>query len=250
MKPNKLTLVSFAFFILIIYSSKLATAQEGSSSSNVDSDAVQESIKKRIQQAVQNNQSDLAIDANTPIGWIGTLESLTDQSITISVNGLSQQVSISASTIILDEDEESLNLEDLEINNAIVAIGMVDDNNILNATKILTSEQLPKKPQKVSILGRIESIITRQRSFNIIPLGKTEILTMTYSSTTNYTQGFSEQQSLAIADFDESDMVIAIYEPDDDDIDQLNLLTLHLIESASPSATPVSTKNPTILETP
>lgn len=206
------------------------STQSGESVQTVNDSEIKESIKQRIQDAVRK---DLSTDSEPTIkALVGELDSVTDQSLTLIINGLTELLSISENTLIMDESNSSLSVEDLVIGGGVIAISTRTTEGLLTASEIIALDELPAKPDKRSVLAEILEIDGNNIEVEIKPNLESLILTSNRNSLIFQSV---ETESLDVDDLTTGDEVLAIYSPD---IEENTLLKLQLISSveASPSA--------------
>lgn len=237
--PTKLSTILVGIFLVASLSpvwGAQVTEDEATPGANVDDETVRQNIRQRIEQAVEGQ--DVTLGLTTPnIGWAGVVESITNQGLTMTIDSLNRQVTVTETTTIVD-DGDDLDLEELEIGTNIIAMGQLDDNEILSAKRIVTTESLPQKSSKLSNLATISEIDTVADEITLTPIGTDEQLTLEVANTTELSQSIDGQvDEIDLADLDELDYVLVIYQPTPDEIGQL--LTLYLITAAlEPTPTP------------
>ena len=193
---------------------------------------IKESIKERIEQAVKKTQDN---ETASPQALVGVLESITAQSLNLEINGLTELLSISEETSIVDEDNEALEVEDLEIGGGIIALVSDSSSGLITAKQIIAVSDLPAKSTKkttISTIVRVDGISEElevttkpnQENFTFIP-NKATLLS---DSKTGEEIDFDDLQS--------GDEILTIHEPDDDDFVLLKLERLSAKTTATESA--------------
>ncbi len=218
--------------------SNSANAQDATGSSTVDPETVKENIKKRIEAVVAGTQDDQG-----PLrGWVGQIETITTDSLTITGPESTRLVALTKDTTIV-KDGQGAAAADLAIGNQVIAMGRTDNNSVLNALRLVASDDEPEKPAQRIIAGPIDSIQTDEDL--IIVSSPTGTTTLTFTKDSLLTDNLTTNAKLDLENLNSGDQVIAIYLPGAKDPSLLNLLRLHLTKSArattataSPSATP------------
>jgi len=220
----------------------LAQSEDATSSSNVDPETVKENIKKRIQKAVENNTSEmLGIKMGPIIGWVGTIESITSDSLTIVSTDTSRIVAVPTNASIVRTSagvkKSDAKLEDLAIGDFIIAMGRVDDDDVLNTIRIVAADTKPMPITKKVVLGQITDIDSKADLITITPPnGSTPvILELTTKSALRQKD---TGDKLKLTNLDPGDQIVAIYEPDSKDPETNNLLLLHRLNTPQPSPSP------------
>lgn len=204
-----------------------ADLPESTDSSHIDPKAVKENIQERIKQAVSSTSPDsLGITDATILGWVGIIDSITNQTITLSTSGLSRLVAATDTTTIIADGVEA-DLEDLEINNPLIAIGTIDENDILNAKRLVTIDELPQKSTKHSLLASVDELDLDEATMSATPVSQSPAVALSITSDTTLTQG-DDRQDLDLDQLQAGDQLLIIYQQDLADPTLNNAILLHL----------------------
>ncbi len=213
-------------------------------SSPIDPDSIKDNIKERIKQVVESSSpTALGITNSEPKGWVGSVESIANETLTITSETTSRLVSFSPNVVII-KDEEEVDLEDIAIEDSIIAMGIVDENDILEAKRILVLEEAPTKSTKKTLIGTvvetdlIEDSIFLNTSQSLEPI---EVF-VTRSSIIN--QDISQSEEIDIVDLNPQDQVLVIYQPDSDNTGAYDLVSLVRTKAQPPSPSPITQTTP------
>ena len=129
--------------------------EEASDSGQIDELTVTENIKQRIKEAVSGNA--LGLNTNSYVGWLGTVGSLTNDSLTISTETSQFLVSITDQTQFIQATKK-IDLDELEIGGFVLAIGKLDVNDNMSSVKIQKLDQSPQKQNRSILSGTVLEI--------------------------------------------------------------------------------------------
>ncbi len=216
-------LITQAFLVPFVF------AQDSATPSSTLDQTIKENLKQRIQRAIAGqNQADQS-------AWVGTIQTLTSDLLTITSSDMPHLVSVDDTTIFL-RDTTNIDLQELAIGTAVIAIGTIDDKDILTATKIIDIRQLPQKSSKQTLTGFISEINPRATALTLTSeIGETFDLTL--PSTASISANFPPQP-LPARDLNLDDQVLLIYSQSDSATPDLEIELIHRISAsvASPSA--------------
>ncbi len=231
-----LLLSSFFFpFFVQLTSAQASTDPLPATSSATTPDNIKENIKERIRQVVES-QSPNSITHSSTKGWFGIIDSISAETITISHDGTTRLVGTTPGTHIT-KNSTALSLEDLEISTAVVAIGSVDDTDILSASTILSLSEIPTRSTKRSTIATITQIDTRLDIIELTTNSAPLLIQVDSDSSFSDASLTSPDQLIEFADLNPHDQLLVIYQPNSKDPSELFGLTLHRLYTA-PEPTP------------
>lgn len=193
---------------------------------------IQENIRQRIDQAIQRNQVG-ANEQRDVKAYVGSVESITDQSLSLLVTDVPSFINVDDLTLIVDEDDEELELTDLEIGSSLIAVGFYDENEIFNAAQLISLADTPERSEKQTMLGRIVDINSQLRQIEVLSLTDQNTMILTLLRSVIMTEIEDETATLNLADMSELDEVMVVLTPT---IDSNNLSLLKRVAEASPTA--------------
>ena len=142
MKKTLITIIVFSF--LISHFSLLALAQESTDSADVSEEEIKENISDRLKKVAGSK------DENTTQikqGWAGSIEDITqNNSLSVKTNGETKMAQVDPDAKIINDDKKTIKFENLEIGQYILAMGYLQDNQVLDTKRIVSINQ--PKPLK------------------------------------------------------------------------------------------------------
>ncbi len=113
--------------------------------------AATEALKDRIEKAVQEKNSANGQDnGKTKRGFVGQVERVSEETITIN-NMKGPQVVSLAETVELIKNDQAIEVGDIEIENSAIVLGYQEENDFTPLRIIITENDFRPKPQLVLI---------------------------------------------------------------------------------------------------
>ena len=220
---NKLTLVYSTEFLSSKPTPDKQNATEGSE--------IRQKVIEKVEQALKN-----------PRALLGVITDISTNTLQIKTSsGEIQQMSVlSDATIVkVAKVAKEVKFSDIAIGDFVVGMGYKNENNILEAGRVLITEQPEEFSVKVAI-GKVSSV--DKKTITILPLTqgdefKAAIATGTYFSTPKN----GKITKIAIADISKDDLVIVVAEEDKGVIAR----TVLVINEPEPSTEPTKKPSPT-----
>lgn len=239
--------LTYSFFLITLsqicfLAPPLIHAQNATNSA--DTQEVKDNIKERIRKVVETgSESNVDISSLQQKGWLGSIESISGQTITISSSGINRLVATSTETSIT-QDKTFLNLEDLIIGSTMVAVGIVDSTDILTASQVIISKSTPQPSNKVSVLATIESVDLKSNNLTITPSNKSQDMLLSISKNTQLSEYKSDDVDTILKpeNLRPLDQALIVYQPTSKDPSTLSALIIHRIYS-SPAPSPSASDN-------
>lgn len=209
---KKILIFVLALYLLAFNPSGL-TAQESTDSS----EEITENLKQRLQDSLKSARQNLITtdnNANSPIAYVGTVLDIIQESAEIQTKDGIRYAKISEdTTIIRSPGNSEIDLDDIRIDDFIIAMGYQDNETSLNSRRVIVSQTLEPVLQKTSGTGVIMDItnsnITIQR-----PDGTQTELSLTKSTIVKSTTEVLDIENLEV---DQS--IIYTADIDDEDLD-------------------------------
>lgn len=178
--------------LLLLYSSSLDIG-------DTQNDSAEDLIEKRKNAA-----------ANPFISLLGTITDITENSMQIQTEKGIKQISLAENTTyanIIDSAKE-VEFSDLAIGDNVIAIGRINDDEILNAERILVSSKYTQASRK-AVLGSVKEI---SRSNLIISDGFENSFELNLASSTDYyTKEEDLIKKIARTEITEDGLVFVVY---------------------------------------
>ena len=216
-----------------ILSIRAQSNTQATDSASTDDEQVKANIQERIRQVVDNPNNKQESNLK---GWLGTIESISAETISITTDSETRLVAITPDTTI-DQDEKSLDLEELIINSTILAVGTIDDTDILTAQQI-TVTQKPEAHHKLSILSSVSEVDTINDTISVINLNQSSPLLINITKDTLFSDSDTQKDPLDITNINPQDRLLVVYQPSSKDPSILNALLIHRTFTASPKPSP------------
>jgi hypothetical protein len=202
--------------LCILLSAAVATAQEATSSADIDPDTIKENIKKRIEQVVREQRTDRP---QKKIAFLGTISSITPNSITLeTAGGNVEQASTSATTVYVETNtSRTVNQEDVSIGDFVAALGFRDQNtSVLDARRLLVMRNPPVIPKKSSFYGSIKNIDTRRNRIELTSVSQDETKLFLLSAKSLISvanpNGLTNQE-ITVEELNQGQMAMVIFTP-------------------------------------
>lgn len=183
------------------------TASPSAVPSGTEEEKVQE-IREAIKEKVDQIKEKIEKRA-----YVGVIEQITDQSLTLTNFRGKRRIRIIEATKIISANKKEIKDKDLAVEDKIIAMGTMADNEILEAKRIIV---IPK-PQialtkRLVFYGKISEIDLKK---SILSLTATRDLDRTLElkidKTTNFVSQADLKKSLKLKDLQAEQKVIAIY---------------------------------------
>jgi len=154
MTKNKLKIISAFLTLLALQVSPVFSQDDATNSADLDT--IKENVKKRIQEVVKV-KGDVDI-TKRQVAYFGLIKQLANTTISIeSADGVKLASTSSTTTFIHLPDSRAVKLEDLAIDDYVIALGMVDESEVLISERVITQSEPPKKPANDTYFGRVVS---------------------------------------------------------------------------------------------
>ena len=158
MKKNILILALLALFLVPSYNIQ---AQEEANEEDAGNQ-VTENLKKRLQETLQGSDQNI-VSTNelptSPRAFVGTVEDIIQETITIITKDGAQYVTTDEDTTILrSPGNKIIDAEDIQIDDFMIAMGYLETTNKLRSKRIIVSTSISGELAKTSGRGTIDSL--------------------------------------------------------------------------------------------
>lgn len=174
MKINKILILIIAFFFLITIPS---FAQDEDEETN--SEEVKEKIKERLEKtatdsAEADEEEDEDEDEDKPkeeyFAWVGTLMEVDDDILFIDTVEGEKEAEVDKKTTILQSEKgksrKEVDVEDLEEGNFVIAMGTLDDEDKIDALRVLSSPPEEEEEERGIVFGKVSEIEEEKITLN------------------------------------------------------------------------------------
>ncbi len=253
MKNKRLTIGLAALATALLTSYLPVYSQESSSSASsaadLDLESIKENVKRRIQEVV--NTQDKSDTDQTPTAYMGMLTSIANLTLTIESKQGVKLASTSAETsYIALPDNDSIEFDLLSLDDYIVALGFLDDSQVLITKRVIVEDQPLKDPLTNSFYG----LTIPSEDVDILiqnPHSNEQFSCKTTKSTKYEAIENDIRQQIEAEDILPLTPTMIIYEPDEDEPETSYCLNILQNSSAqapnvnlSPAATPSAQQPP------
>ncbi len=247
----------FTFLSLILIASALLLiipvfAEDTTPSADLSEDAIKANIKDRLEKVVKNQASGSATLAQSDLvkrAWVGTLEDISGNTLSVKTRGGSKQIEATSSSKILDDKRQSLKLTNLEIGSHVIAMGYLNNQGVLDTRRLVVSPEPPKNPVQIYLL-KISSIKNSTiTATDISDSNQTWQISLSKKTVTT-TASAGNLTEIVLTDFQENDRIIVVGKIDPKTPSVIDAARVHLLEnraiiSQPETATGSATTSPT-----
>lgn len=242
----------FAFILVIIHMSSVSalviTPPPATSGADIDPELIKENIKKRIELAIKNQNTEAS---KKKIAFIGTLSSVTKNSFNLeTASGGVKQASTSATTVFIDlPRNREMKADDVSIGDYLATLGFLnEDTKVLDARRVLVLPAAPELAPRKSIYGLISAIDLKKNSLTITQLKDQGDITLQVSTRTDISlsDGSPHVASINLKDLKLQSPTLVIFLPGKTD-KEVNTATtiLTYVPAPSPKTSPSPSPSPT-----
>lgn len=129
---------------------------------------IRDVVKEKVQEKIQEIKERIEKKA-----FVGILKELTDSTLTIETLTGEKMVSLDKDAVIIDAKRKEIKIKDLEIDQKVICMGVLNENNILTAKRIVVVAQPAKEPPTREVyLGNISQIDPKQSLFTLVSKSK------------------------------------------------------------------------------
>jgi hypothetical protein len=180
MNHNKLRLITTLITLGLLLPVTPGYSQDATGSAEIDLDLIKENVRKRIQDVVKiQGEQDLV---KTPIAYTGVLLSLANDTLTIETQEGVKLASLSAQTTYARlPDESSANLDDISIEDYVLALGFINGSDVMDARRIISQKTIPQPSDKSVFYGYIDSFDSVTNSFTLTNPQTAETVNLVYT---------------------------------------------------------------------
>lgn len=223
-----LLVTMFAFSTLISTVAKAQTADDSTASGEIDDQTITENIKKRLEKV--SGKIDDIVTEKKKLALIGTLESIANSTLTITGDSDISLASVSAETaFIRNPGNDDIDLDEVAIGDFIIAMGYLNGSEVLEARRVIVSNEQPEPTTKKSAIGRIADLNLDDDELILTqPDGST--LTLSIDDDTDIKQDTNGVQEIIDSqDLQADQQLIVVYQPDEDEEESNNTVLLLVV---------------------
>lgn len=118
-------------------------------------------IKEKVQERIETIKQ----DAQKKAFW-GTLKNRSNLVLIIDTNGEEKRIKTTTETVFVASNKKIIKINDLEIGNFLIALGLWQGNGNLDAKRILVLSSAPKPAiKRVAVAGQVSKIDTVKKTY-------------------------------------------------------------------------------------
>jgi len=219
----------FAFCFLLFSANVIAISPTPSLEPETDKiqgirDAVKEEVRKNLEEAKLGQKK----------AYVGEIGEITDTALGLDTRIGKKQVQVATETIIIGENKGKIEFEELEIGAFVIAMGYFDENEILQAKRLVIINK-PKPRVRQVAFGQVTDI-SETKVVTVENEKKEIIYSIQVAGTTKITK--KKEGKIQQVEFDEiaeGDRVVAIGTPEENEEKIITAKIIHIIPTSSPT---------------
>lgn len=153
----------------------IETATDTAKSTLVKSANLEEDVQK-IREAVQKKVKEKLSEITTPAtpvsnkkGIIGSIIQIDPNQIIINNKGQTRNILVSENTVFVDANRNKTKVEKIKVGQGILAMGLIDKNNILEASRVVVMDLKILENKYQTVIGKVVDISKESPIFVLIP---------------------------------------------------------------------------------
>ncbi|MBU3956819.1 hypothetical protein KKI19_00860 [Patescibacteria group bacterium] len=237
----RLTNTLLVVFLLVVGCWLLATAtiaQSPEPSPSPDDERIKQKVEERIEKVLSTAEE------GQKRALVGTLKSIANSTLTIETHGGNFQAKVAIDAIILNEDREEIELDDLAIGNNLIAMGYFDNQNVLDAKRVVVTEEF-QIPETESVFGLVTDISQEEKVLTIKHPKSATVYMVDVGTKTKITKSVEgEVKEIKFSDIKENDRLVVIGEPEENEEKIITASLIHVVTGASPETTEEEEEQP------
>ena len=214
------------------------TAQSPEPSPSPDDERIKQKVEERIEKVLSTAEQ------GQKRALVGTLKSIANSTLTIETQTGDSQAKVATDATILNEDREEIEIDDLEISSNLIAMGYLDNQNVLNAKRVVVTEEF-QIPESESVFGTVTDISQEEKILTIKHPKTQTVYMVDINSNTKITKRVGEEvKEIKFSDIEENDRLVVIGEPEENEEKIITASLIHVVTSASPETTEEEEEQP------
>lgn len=203
-------LIACTLSLLLGYTQSKAQENSASKSSELDELEITQNIKERIKKIATQSST---LSQKRKIAFIGSIEKIANETITIKTQDAINLASVSASTtyVRMPAGAES-SLSDVSIGDFAVAMGFIAESEVLQTKRILLYDKTPESPKKTSVAGLVKLVDNIEQAITLITEDEEITITFTKKTLFNLQRGL-EKETLKADQLEKGQLITIIYTP-------------------------------------
>lgn len=227
----RLTNTLLVVFLLVAGCWSLVTAtiaQSPEPSPSPDDERIKQKVEERIEKVLSTAEQ------GQKRALVGILKSIANSTLTIETQGGNFQAKVAIDAIILNEDREEIELDDLAIGNNLIAMGYFDNQNVLDAKRVVITEEF-QIPETESVFGLVTDISQEEKVLTIKHPKSATVYMVDVGTKTKITKRVEgEVKEIKFSDIEENDRLVVIGKPEENEEKIITANLIHVVTGASP----------------
>lgn len=145
--------------------------------------------------------------------YVGIISQITDSTITLDNFRGKRRVRITETTTIIGSTKKEIKANDLSLEDKVIALGIVGDNEILEAKRVIVVPKPKTVPAKrVVIFGSITAVDSKNSTITVTPTkNQDQTIEFKLEKETNLVSQADPKANLKLKDLKESQKVIVVH---------------------------------------
>ncbi len=235
---KKIIVLLLAFSLISLVPLGVLAQDNEEPSPSPDDERIKQKVEERIEKVLSSAEEE------QKRALVGTLKSVTNSTLTIETQAGDFQAKIASEATILNENRKEIEIDDLKIGSNIIAMGFFDDQDVLDAKRVVMTEEF-QIPETDSVFGLVTDISQEEKVLTI-KHPKTQTVYMvdigTKTKITKRVKG--EVKEISFSEIEENDLLVVIGKPEENEEKIITANLIHVIsgeieeEEVSPSPSP------------
>jgi len=188
------------------------TGATGTSSGSLTPTTAEDTKVREIRDAIKEKVNEIKEKIERR-AYVGIISQITDSTITLDNFRGKRRVRITETTTIIGSARKEIKAKDLSVEDKVIALGIVSDNEILEAKRIivvLIPKTVPAK--RVVIFGSITAVDSKNSSITVAPTkNQDQTIEFKLEKETDLVSQADPKANLKLKDLKESQKVIVVH---------------------------------------
>lgn len=236
---NKI-LITFLLSLSLLLAPQLINAQEATNSA----EEIQNDLKERIKKSVDENINKTLGEQDSLRAFVGLIESISEETISITINPnhgsatVIKQAIVTPDTNLIRVGQTDVQVEDFQIGDYILAMGSLQNQQTLQAQRIVVDDYTP--PSSIRRIAYAQ--ITQIEDDTITFSNHSPYLDDPLTISSNTTLTTVDQQEITLEDLQPNQSVTLVLSVDTDDQDTtiLRLIAFPVSDQPDDSSNPAT----------
>jgi hypothetical protein len=241
MKKTLILTIFLAFYLTLTFSVRAVSPTPEASDSAVQEirDKVKEIVREKIEETQKGQKA----------AFFGEIGKITDESLTLETTQGEKQLKIATDTAFIGKGNKKITLDDLQAGSFAIAMGFLEDSNLLQTKRIVISEKTQTAEREMAF-GKITDISSEEEVLTIKNEKKNMIYTVEINEKTTITKKVDGKiQKIKFQVLGKGDQIIAVGTPSENEHKIITAKIVHVIPNGAeketePTATPSAKATP------